>query len=316
MPAYVDNMVFAGETPWHGLGTPLTGEESVEEMLQKAGLDWEVAMLPIKLATEDEKLIPSHRAAVNVSTGKVLGVVGNRWEPLQNRDAFAIFEPLVESGELAWHTAGSLKGGKRVWVLCSINVEPADIVPGDTVCPFVLLSHGHDGKLAVHFGLTPIRVVCANTEAAARGHEHSKLIRLIHSRRTKARLEELRDMMDLTRRNWQQTVDQYKFLASRYYTPESALEYFERVVFGKVAPAQERPTRRENLLKEITAIMVGGRGSSITEAQGTWWEVYNGVTEYLSHHASRKQETRLDNLFFGPKTQRALDLAIEYAGAA
>ena len=88
---------------------------------------------------------------------------------MQNRDAFEIFEPLVDAGEMVIHTAGSLRNGERIWALCQLNQDNSEIVTGDEIAKFVLLSNGHDGKLAVHFGFTPIRVVCANTEALARG---------------------------------------------------------------------------------------------------------------------------------------------------
>ena len=81
---------------------------------------------------------------------RILGIVGPRWTPLQNRDAFKIFEPLVESGDLQIHTAGSLRNGERIWALCQLNQDNSEIVKGDEIAKFALLSNGHDGKLAVH----------------------------------------------------------------------------------------------------------------------------------------------------------------------
>ena len=178
MAHQVEKMVFAGATPWHGLGTQIDGETSFWDAFQQAGLDWEVDTKP--LFTADGEQV-SHRAAYRTSDDRILGIVGKRWTPLQNREAFEIFEPLVDSGEMAIHTAGSLRNGERIWVLCQLNQDNSEIVKGDEIAKFVLLSNGHDGKLAVHFGFTPIRVVCANTEALARDCKASKLIRVRHS---------------------------------------------------------------------------------------------------------------------------------------
>ena len=60
-----------------------------------------------------------------------------------------------------FETAGSLHGGRRVWVLAKLpeHIE----VGGDPVRPYVLLMNSHDGSTAVVAASTPIRVVCQNT---------------------------------------------------------------------------------------------------------------------------------------------------------
>jgi hypothetical protein len=93
----VEKMVFAGATPWHGLGTEINQETGFWDAFELAGLDWEVDTKPL-FTGDGEKV--SHRAAYRVSDGRILGIVGKRWTPLQNRDAFEIFEPLVDAGEM------------------------------------------------------------------------------------------------------------------------------------------------------------------------------------------------------------------------
>ena len=143
----------------------LTGQPDSGKRSSKAGLDWQVETEPLFRGNGQEV---KAQASVRTSDNRVLGVVGPRWTPLQNKDAFKVFEPLVDSGDMTLHTAGSLRNGERVWVLCQLNLDNSEIVKGDEIAKFALLSNGHDGKLAVHLGFTPIRVVCANTEAMAR----------------------------------------------------------------------------------------------------------------------------------------------------
>ena len=205
MAHQVEKMVFAGATPWHGLGTQIDGETGFWDSFQQAGLDWEVDTKP--LFTADGEQV-SHRAAYRTSDDRILGIVGKRWTPLQNREAFEIFEPLVDAGEMAIHTAGSLRNGERIWVLCQLNQDNSEIVAGDEIAKFVLLSNGHDGKLAVHFGFTPIRVVCANTEALARDCKASKLIRVRHSRFVNANVQSMRDVMNFANQELEASADQ------------------------------------------------------------------------------------------------------------
>ena len=46
MVAAVETMAYAGEVPWHGLGTKVPHDLSTDEMLKKSGLDWYVEKLP------------------------------------------------------------------------------------------------------------------------------------------------------------------------------------------------------------------------------------------------------------------------------
>ena len=157
----IETMAYFGKTPWHQLGTPLTTEDLYDwkRACVKAGLDWEVELTP--LVTADTQAKVQHKAVRRNTDGRILGVVGPKYHALQNRAAFQWFQPFLEAKEAALHTAGSLQEGSRIWVLAKLNRDPLVIAPGDEVEKFVLLSHGHDGSLAVRVGFTPIRVVCA-----------------------------------------------------------------------------------------------------------------------------------------------------------
>jgi phage/plasmid-like protein (TIGR03299 family) len=155
----IDTMAFLGKTPWHGLGTALEASDLYDwqRTCAKAGLDWEVELTPLVTADTNAKV--THRAVRRKSDNRILGVVGPKYCPLQNKDAFKWFQPFLDAKEAALHTAGSLCNGSRVWVLAKVSRDPLVIAAGDEVEKFVLLSHGHDGSLAVRVGFTPIRVV-------------------------------------------------------------------------------------------------------------------------------------------------------------
>ena len=108
MPAEVETMAFAGATPWHGLGTPLAEEDlySWETACKKAGLSWEVEL--VGLQTADTQARVTHKGVRRTSDGRMLGVVGPRFTPLQNKDAFQWFQPFLSAKEAQLHTAGSL----------------------------------------------------------------------------------------------------------------------------------------------------------------------------------------------------------------
>jgi phage/plasmid-like protein (TIGR03299 family) len=306
-------MVFQGEVPWHGLGTPITDAHTFEEGFQLAGLDWEVKTR--HLFTSDGEQV-THRAAYRESDGRILGIVGPRWEPLQNREAFDIFEPLVESGELKLHTAGSLRNGERIWVLLQMATDPTPIVKGDEICHFVLLSNGHDGKLAVRLGFTPIRVVCANTEALARSSTASKLIRVRHNKFVRENCEKLRDIMNLANQEFEATTEQYKFLASKSINKKDLEKYIKIVMGLHDKKDDDISTRSKNLMNRIEWYFDNGKGNKLPGVEGTYWAAYNAVTEYLNHEQGRNNNNRMDSVWFGVNANmasKAFDTALALA---
>jgi phage/plasmid-like protein (TIGR03299 family) len=312
----VETMFSVKETPWHGLGNVIQDAPTVDAGIQLAGLDWNVETQPLFVA--DGRPV-THKAVVRTSDESILGVVGPKWQPLQNREAFDWFQPFLDSKAARLTTAGSLSNGRRVWVMAEIG-DPLTIVKGDEVRRFVLLSNSHDGTAAVRVGFTPIRVVCANTLAMA---EHkgadSKLLRLRHSKNLKDVMEQVRDVMDLANSEFEATAEQYKRLAaSKVVKREDLREYVKRVML-----LTEDPKKPGELSKKsadtYAAILEGfdsGKGTDIRKVRGTWWNAYNAVTEYLSYSRGKSQDGRLDSLWFGEGfkiNEDALDVALELA---
>jgi hypothetical protein len=118
-------------TPWHGLGVVFKRHpRSLERRATKSGLGWTVRQEP--LYRRDATTVDGWRANLRSDTREVLGVVTNRYTVIQNRDAFAFLANLLGS-ELAFETAGSLHGGKRVFVTCRLasidHVEVGGHIP-------------------------------------------------------------------------------------------------------------------------------------------------------------------------------------------
>jgi len=315
----VEKMVFAGATPWHGLGTEIDDATNFWDAFKLAGLDWEVETEPLYRMGAAGQVVGEEvkaQAAVRTSDDKVLGVVGPRWTPLQNRDAFKVFEPLIDSGDMRLHTAGSLRGGERVWVLCQLGLENTEIVKNDEIAKFALLSNGHDGKLAVHFGFTPIRVVCANTESMARSSTASNLIRVRHHRFVKNNVEKLRDIMNLANQEFEATAEQYRFLASKQINATDLHKYVKIVLDVHQQEEDELSTRTKNIIGKVEEFFLLGKGNDLPGVNGTYWAAYNGVTEYLNYEKGRTSENRMDSLWFGQNgnlSQKALDTAVALA---
>jgi phage/plasmid-like protein (TIGR03299 family) len=309
----VEQMFYMGATPWHGLGVKLDTPPTVDEAIIAAGLDWRVERKPLVLAETGERA-PAF-ATVRSSDNQILGVVGKGYRVLQNRDAFAWFQPYLDSGEVELHTAGSLRGGKHVWVLAQIKTEaPVEIVRGDEVLQFALLSNSHDGSQSIRCGLTGVRVVCANTIAAAHNSSASKLVRIRHSDNAVLALDKVRESLDLARREFAATADSMRIMA-RYGCDEGDLRKYVQEVFATSADTTDTDVL-ERLCGKVIPLFEAGRGTGVTAARGNMWGAYNAVTEYLSWEKGRSVDTRLESTWFGENAkiaQRAFDVALAQA---
>ena len=306
----VENMFSVGQVPWHGLGSILDSPPSMEEAIQAAGLDWKVKLAPLCLQKDARPV--DHRACVRDSDGTILGVVGPDFRPLQNADAFAWFQPFVDSGSVTLEAAGSLHEGRKVWVLAKTANGTADIVKGDAVEQYVLLAHAHDGSLAIRVGFTNVRVVCQNTLSASLSDGRSKLLKVRHTKNAKDALALVRDTMDTAQADFRATTETMRALAKKGCS-EATLKRYVREVFEEGSADDETSSAR--LVNRIVPLFEGGRGSELS--RGTMWGAFNAVTEYTSHERGRSADSRVDSQWFGEGAriaQRALDVAVEYVG--
>lgn len=159
MSANVENMFYVGRnTPWHGLGVSIEAAPTSADALVAAGLDWQVVQKDVHLLNGD--VIPGYKANVRETDGNVLGIVTDRYRIVQNEEAFAFVDGLLGEG-CTYETAGSLAGGKRVWMLA--KMPESYKVLDDEVDPYLVITNSHDGKGSIFVAMTPIRVVCQNT---------------------------------------------------------------------------------------------------------------------------------------------------------
>lgn len=315
MAANIESMMFTGALPWHGEGNRIADEHlfSIADGIKTAGMDWEVGLKNLK--TVDNEPV-SHKACYRKSDNKILGVVGPRWTPVQNWDMFKWFQPWLDSQMVMLHTAGSLCGGEKVWVLCQIVSDNLEIVKGDEVAKFILLANSHNGSMAVRAGFTPIRVVCANTLAGAIACAESKLIRIRHSTKVVENMENIREIMDIANQEFEATAEQYRQLARKGIHQGDLRKYVKILLDVENVKDDELPTKTKNIMDEMFAMVEAGRGQDNPLVRGTWWAAYNGVNEYLNYSKGRNTSNRMDSLWFGQgasMNMKALETALKMA---
>jgi phage/plasmid-like protein (TIGR03299 family) len=304
-------IAYTGETPWHKYGTQFKKGFTSEEALEAAGLDYEVELQ--ELSTPNV-VCESHKAIVRTDTQDVLGVVGNNYEPLQNKDAFRFFDALVKDKTALYETAGALKGGRQIWLLAKIQGQ-IDIIKNDPINKYFLLTNSHDGLRAVAGRVTPVRVVCDNTLTAAMGKNVKEEIRIVHRGNVADRLEFAGQLLAKIGAYYDELSEVYRKFAKiqmkerqmRTYIAEALRPYGgvkteqEALEIAKLQEEEGMSVRLQTEVNNVLTLVENGRGTDIKGVRGTLWGTYNAITEYVDHHKTPRSgdEGRVQYIGFG-----------------
>ena len=310
-------MAYAGDKPWHGLGVEVSNDLTPGQIMAKAGLDWEVEKMPLSFTNRGGKLQTVNKhALVRSNDSKVLDVIGDDWNPVQNAEAFEFSSEYVLAGDMEMNTAGSLKGGKNVFALAKVK-ESFDILGEDQVDSYLLFSNPHEYGKAVDVRFTPIRVVCNNTLTFSLQSASKNSVKVGH--RTKFNADMVKQQMGLASQKFAQYKEMAEFLSTKRFSVESLIQYYNEV-FPYTHKASEAPTKVEDLSKNAKAafdVLYTQPGAQYGE--GTWWQALNSVTYLTDHKMGRSADTRMQSAWFGINQSRKLkaaNKAVEFANAA
>ena len=316
MAHMIETMAYAGETPWHGLGERVPADLSPAQMLEKAGLDWTVEKVPAFADISGKKVNVGWSALTRSSDDRILGVVSNDWNPVQNHEAFEFFDEYCRAGDMEMHTAGSLRDGQIVWALAKVK-ESFELFKGDQVDSYMLFTNPHKFGQCIDVRFTPIRVVCNNTLTLSLNQKTDRVVKKNH--RTVFDAQSVKETLGIATEKLAKYKEMAAFLGSKKYKQESVTEYFNRI-FPVLAYNKEKGPQRKELSKSATrALEVLHTQPGARFAEGSWWQAFNAVTYLTDHEIGRSQDTRLQSAWFGANKNlkiKALETAVEMAEAA
>lgn len=305
------SIVYARQTPWHRLGQGLTEAFTAETALVQGGLDFVVEKTPICTMDRPGKAIVGQFATRRTDNGNVLGIVGDRYTPLQNKEAFSFFDGLFGAGA-KYEVAGALGLGEKVWILANIG-DNRPIIKGDDVQKYVLLTNSHDGSDSIRCMFTPIRVVCQNTLNAALSGVKNE-IKLRHTVNASNKLRFAGELLGKIGLYYDEIASSFQQLALTQIKEATLREYAETVIIGRPG-IDGASTRQKNQVNRIVELHDTGCGNDPSGVRGTLWGAYNAATEWVDHERIKDD---LTPLFVGSGVeykQRAYDVAVDMASA-
>lgn len=282
----------AREVAWHKLGTVTEGALTAEDALTKAQLNWEVfksedpvtTMVPMlgKSAMEQGSLqqityadkFMTYRYHPKSQEPQALGVVGSRYTPVQNSEAFAFLNDLSDESGAVFETAGSIDNGKKVFMSMKM---PKDMLIGgvDKIDTYLLAWNTHDGSSSFTVAVTPIRVVCQNTLTMAIKKAESSFS-LRHTPKVSGKVQAARDTLNLTYRYVEEFEREAEMLIAQSMTDKEF-----KLIVEKMIPIDEESERARNLADTARDTMLAlWKAPTQENVAGTKWAAYNAIVEY------------------------------------
>ena len=323
------------EKAWHNLGQIVDRYPTSSEAIQFAGLDYIVEKRPLftydtnnHLWNNEEAIpdieIPNFYATVRADTEQVLGVVGNDYEVVQNRDAFQFFDAIVGGGEgILYETAGAIgNAGERVFITAKL---PGYIKVGrdDLIQKYLFLTTSHDGFGSITAAFTPTRICCNNTLHAALNNM-TNCIKIRHTQSANERLKQAHKVMGISNVLSNQLNGIFNRWAHIRVTDKEVLKLVQQAmapskeVLQKIMDENidEYSSHFLNTVEKVCEYTFSNPTQQTDTTKGTLFGLYNGITGYLQNVKSYKsEEAKLKSILFGTgfnKTQSAFNLCREF----
>ncbi|MER8075919.1 DUF932 domain-containing protein [Acinetobacter pittii] len=328
MAHLVETMAFVGDTPWHGLGNPLSPNQPIEVWAQQAGMDWRIESSNVSYMAKNERgqniLMPyeDQRVLYRSDTHEPLSVVSQRYQEVQPMEILEFYRDLTEQSGFELETAGVLKGGRKFWALARTG-QSAALKGKDVSNGYILLATACDGTLATTAQFTSIRVVCNNTLAIALKGQNSNagVVKVPHS--TKFDAEKVKQQLGISVRTWDEHMYEMKQLSQRKVTQSEAAAYFDAVFNNTTmsiaeqddniiqfyrnvatqaqANSKEKPEPNAKSMSKAMEMFNGqGRGASLSSAKDTAYGLLCSITEFIDHERrAMSRDHRLNSAWFG-----------------
>ena len=295
------------EVAWHKLGTVTDNALTAEEALKTAQLDSLVKVSEESIYTKvdgkeiklDKKFLTYRNHAKKGLTA--LGVVGSRYTPIQNLEAFEFLNHVADETGAVFETAGSLGNGERVFM--TMKFPESMMIGGvDTIDNYIMAVNSHDGSSAFIVAVTPIRAVCTNTVRLALSSAKSKMS-LKHTAGATAKVQQARETLGVVFRYQEQFEKEVNEMLSVKITDKQYTNFVETLI---PKPKMEDPTDRmiNSVEKKRGELMALWNAPTQQNVAGTAWAAYNAVAEWADwvkpiRGGEEKDNLRAERMLFG-----------------
>ena len=303
-------------TTWHAIGKNVQECKDMEQVLKASGLDYKVEKRPVFMRSEfglpenaNWSNIPNRFVTVRTSDEKPYDVVSDKYEIIQNRDAFDFVNYMGD--DLQFEKAGETANG-MVYIIGKL---PEVNILGDKFIPHVIFRNGFGGKTKITAAITPLRMVCQNQFNFAFKNANNA-ITIRHVRNAEAKLEEARETLKLCA----DYMGELNIMAERFAAMKISANQMERVInylFPIPEDTRINPMKRKSLEDARTAFTIAHEQEDNRNFKGTAWGLVNAYTDMVTHkEPAGKRDDRFEGKFMNTTFKVSMNPIVDAIEAA
>jgi len=267
---------------------------TASECLIKHNLNWKVVKSDVYV---DGKKQSNMVAIKREGADQAFQIASERYEPVQNSEAFRFFDEITATGQAKYVSAGQYRNGGVVWLRAKLPCD-FEVLPGDGLKTYLKIVNSHDGSHRLMIYPEVYRQVCTNGMHAL-VKEYAKSVSVKHTENAGHRFVfNAKKVLADEIAYFERFSEACRKMASKEMD-RLAIDSFLYELFEQEKGA-EIETKTLNQMSTIKALSLrSGTGLDIPGVRGTAWAVYNGVTEFIDRYKPTKGDNREYSADFG-----------------
>lgn len=275
------------EATWARVGQSVSDAKTIQDVLEKAKLNYSVAKGPLSFLYEEKQIeVPKLVATFRTDTNQFKGIVGEDYQVIQNLEAFDFINNLESDMEFV--RAGESSNG-TTWV---ISRFPEVEVLGDAIHPHLIFQNGHNGKVSLKAAVCMLRIACQN-QFNATFKDAANTITIRHSGDMDSKLAAARETIVKT----MDYISHYQDLAERFAGKKLSNSILQAIIKDFIA--NEAEIKEDSLAWDrLQYFKKAYNDDDNQNFLGTAWGVLNAYTDFVTHLPSGRKTNTLEDKQF------------------
>ncbi len=260
---------------------------TTEQLLIKNNLNFTVAKQPAGAIINGKfQQAPKQFATYRTDVNEVLGIVGSRYNVINNKVAFDFVDTLIDMGDVEWTNAFTKDNGAIIMLQAKLPVYLV-LENDDKIEKYLTFINSHNGSYSCRVIVSPVRMICNNQLTMFSKMKNGITIR--HTNSYKDKLSQAKQVLGLSNTLYNTVENELNSLLELPLldTVDNLLDrlYFDSEEIKQIELGKHREevvsTRKLNTVNNVRTWYNGGIGQETLK--DTAYKFIQAVSGYYTH---------------------------------